>query len=459
MRVVYRRPVRRATKLTAAIAASSLLAGAAAATEPFPSPRFTIRSFERYFEPDIAEPVRFQIDARGDAGLGPEASRRAVEDALAAWSSITGSPVSLLADGATTDLSRSCPGPNKILFRDPDGLLPPPDPDPEVPGRCRGVLALGITRASSFERKGLDRGTFVRSRCGFVVVADGWEGCSNWTECNLAEAIVHELGHVLGLDHSSMRDDEADPLLRDAAMYYRAHFDGRCASVRDDDEAGVRAIYPDPPPLTITSAPALPAAVAGRFYEVRLDAQPPAASLRWRRGRTNTSGLEVTPDGRIAGVPTSPGDRFLVARVDGTDGSFHEKVFDIAIGPGTPVPTDVPVATPTPTATAVPTATATTLPSPLPPTATATNTPSPTTSPTPAPCPGDCDASGATTVDEILALVNLALGTATASCTAGDVSGDGVVTVDEILLAVDTALSGCSRAPLRARLPSSAAVG
>ena len=48
------------------------------------------------------------------------------------------------------------------------------------------------------------------------------------------------------------------------------------------------------------------------------------------------------------------------------------------------------------------------------------------------------------TVDEILTMVNIALGnTPVADCVAGDRNGDGTITVDEILAAVNNALSGC----------------
>jgi hypothetical protein len=62
----------------------------------------------------------------------------------------------------------------------------------------------------------------------------------------------------------------------------------------------------------------------------------------------------------------------------------------------------------------------------------------------PAPCLGDCDDRGMVTVDEILILVNIALGNAALSvCPAGDGNTDGQVTVDEILTAVNNALNGC----------------
>ncbi len=76
-----------------------------------------------------------------------------------------------------------------------------------------------------------------------------------------------------------------------------------------------------------------------------------------------------------------------------------------------------------------------------PPPPTHTPTPSPTPSPV---CVGDCGKDGAVTADELLIMVNVALGnTGVASCLAGDGNGDGEITVDEILKAVKNALSGC----------------
>lgn len=74
----------------------------------------------------------------------------------------------------------------------------------------------------------------------------------------------------------------------------------------------------------------------------------------------------------------------------------------------------------------------------------ATPAPTPTPTATPAPCVGDCNHAGTVTVDEILTMVNIALGNASAEfCRAGDANGDGRITVDEILTAVNNALNGC----------------
>jgi len=57
---------------------------------------------------------------------------------------------------------------------------------------------------------------------------------------------------------------------------------------------------------------------------------------------------------------------------------------------------------------------------------------------------GDCNSSNEVTIDELLTMVNIALGSANVStCPAGDADHNGQVTIDEILTAVNNALNGC----------------
>jgi hypothetical protein len=59
-------------------------------------------------------------------------------------------------------------------------------------------------------------------------------------------------------------------------------------------------------------------------------------------------------------------------------------------------------------------------------------------------CIGDCNNDGDVTVDDLLLMVNIALGLAPFSdCPEGDSSGDGMITIEDILVAVNHALSGC----------------
>ena len=62
----------------------------------------------------------------------------------------------------------------------------------------------------------------------------------------------------------------------------------------------------------------------------------------------------------------------------------------------------------------------------------------------PAPtCVGDCNGDGSVTIDELLSMVNIALGNPGSACAAGDANSDGQITIDEVLMAVNAALSGC----------------
>ena len=85
----------------------------------------------------------------------------------------------------------------------------------------------------------------------------------------------------------------------------------------------------------------------------------------------------------------------------------------------------------------------------------AAGVPAPT--PTPSECIGDCDNMGQVTVNELLEMVNIALGLdAVSTCAAGDANHDGTITVDEILKAVNLALTRC---PLTGSAAAEAASG
>ncbi len=61
-----------------------------------------------------------------------------------------------------------------------------------------------------------------------------------------------------------------------------------------------------------------------------------------------------------------------------------------------------------------------------------------------APCTGDCDHSGIVTINEMITMVNIALGNAHLStCFVGDADSSGDITIDELVRAVGNAMSGC----------------
>jgi predicted outer membrane repeat protein len=177
---------------------------------------------------------------------------------------------------------------------------------------------------------------------------------------------------------------------------------------------------------------------------------------------TNTPTPTATPTATPTNTPTStptvtptatstPGasdccqcPNFCAAPIAGTCGGCAV-VFGASCAGGrlcvtlTPTSTKTFTATKTPTPTQTPTVTLV---------ATVTQTPTQTVppTPTPKPCVGDCSGDGHVTVDEILTMVNIALGnTPVTTCQAGDANHDGQITVDEILTAVNNALNGCPK--------------
>jgi hypothetical protein len=59
-------------------------------------------------------------------------------------------------------------------------------------------------------------------------------------------------------------------------------------------------------------------------------------------------------------------------------------------------------------------------------------------------CAGDCNRDRQVIVNELVILVNIALGSANVStCTAGDVNGDQTIVINELLAAVNSAILSC----------------
>lgn len=191
----------------------------------------------RWFKADRCRPVSLRL-ANHDSALGQPATREALDRALAAWTDVETASV-ILARGKSVSPARSvaggtCDGRSTVQFDDPFNEL-------ENLVGCTGVLAVSGFCASR-RTKRVAGIRFRRIREGDVTLNERVGQCVG--QVNVIETLAHEIGHVLGLGHSSEVDPEPDPVLREALMYFLAHHDGRGPALNTDDIAGVSTIYP-----------------------------------------------------------------------------------------------------------------------------------------------------------------------------------------------------------------------
>jgi len=202
----------------------------------------------RWFLPDSGTPVRYLIDQAGDAKLGFNASQSAITAAFAAWTNVPTASLIMESAGTTTAAPNGfCDGTSKIIFNDPFNEV-------TDPSGCGGILAIGGYCASGNSMP-FAGATFREIVEGDIIFNNGWTGCSFWNAANVAEVATHEIGHTIGLAHST---DSS------ATMYSFAHFDGRGAGLTDDDRAGVSFLYPgdgqpEPTPVPTPTTPPTPA--------------------------------------------------------------------------------------------------------------------------------------------------------------------------------------------------------
>ncbi|MCX8072432.1 MAG: M10 family metallopeptidase domain-containing protein [Candidatus Binatia bacterium] len=211
-------------------------------------PRFTFSgpAAARWFEADAGTPVTFRIDATGDLAVGPHNSIQAAKDALEAWSEPACSALRFAVEEQVEPAPFArCDGKSQILFNDPfDDITDPVD--------CIGVLGVGGICGVPGEPRSFAGSPFFPISEGDVVIANGFAACPFWNIPGLAEVLTHEIGHAIGLAHSSDDPGERDRLLADATMYFRAHFDYRGAALREDDRAAVCSLYPEATGASLT---------------------------------------------------------------------------------------------------------------------------------------------------------------------------------------------------------------
>ena len=287
----------------------------------------------RWFEADSGQPVVFKTNT----DLAPNSQvLNDVAAAINAWSTVPGCSLRVADGGTTTGCGVFVvDGENTISFNNCDGYFPP--------GGACGSGIIAITSIARYDRtrtvivNGVSFNKALESNLSFNPAA----ACFFADHCKLQEVATHEMGHALGLHHSWDPSFGGSPSASDAfaTMYYVAHFDGRCASLKTDDVDGITFIYPGagggPPPLTVATS-SLPSGSLGAAYSQTLAATGGTAPYSWSilpGAGSLPAGLSLSSGGSISGTPSIAGTFNFTVQLNDSGSHTAQKALSITITP------------------------------------------------------------------------------------------------------------------------------
>jgi hypothetical protein len=270
-------------------------------------PQFTIWGypFQRWFEPDDGQSIALAVNP----DRAP--SDHILEDmtlAANAWSSVPSTSVRVTITG-TTDTCNQAGGLSTIVFNNCDGYF----------NGLSDLLALaGIPDYNRTETKRVNGTHYSRAKRGHVSFNPFYHFS---TRCLIQATAAHEIGHVIGLDHSygPGYSDPPTPEQLDALMYYLVN-DSRCASLRTDDINGISFIYPagginNGGPIITTET--LPQAKYGVAYQHLVEATggTPPYQFSLAVGYPMPGGLSISRKGVVSGTPNRTGSYVFALQV------------------------------------------------------------------------------------------------------------------------------------------------
>jgi hypothetical protein len=204
---------------------------------------------ERYLLPDRGEPIPYLVDATYlPAGMTLASALNAVSNAMSAWASASSFKFVFAGTnnfGTAAGNINNSDGIFRIQLHDNYGFIT----GPNILGEGGSWFTSGLLATANWGPGGNVAGMeFNKGLNGYVVLKH--TNVAMQTLSTFTEVLTHEIGHVIGLAHSSDITTN-NSALTNSIMYYLVHADGRGASLTNYDTNVVREVHPlNTPPFT-----------------------------------------------------------------------------------------------------------------------------------------------------------------------------------------------------------------